>query len=147
VHLSPVSEEARLLEIKEVLSRAKKFSKSIIMGDLNSLSPHDSYNTENLVKILKEKNIIKYGENVLRFDVIKEIENEGYKDVRMITGQAFIPTTPTPYNKDPYHVAELRIDYAFVSNNMLGEVKKYEVIKDKKTDYASDHYPIYIELN
>ncbi len=146
VHLSPISEDDRLLETRELLQNVAKFSEAIIMGDFNSLSPNDPYDQKELLQIFKKNNIIKYGTEKLRFDVIKKIESEGLVDTMNYLKHPFASTTPTPSNKDPNHSANIRIDYAFLTKNIIKYFKKAEVFKNEVADMASDHYPLFIEL-
>jgi|SRR3989344_1684955 len=146
VHFSPKLEENRLDELKVLLQKMNKSQKTIIMGDINSLSPHDPYDRKSLIRTLQQKNIDKFGADELRFDVINEIEKEGFKDAWIHLNKPFDFSTPTPANKDPYHAAEIRIDYAFVSQNLLEKISGIEIVKNKTTDMASDHYPIYLEI-
>lgn len=147
VHFSPASEDARLLEVEELKKHIRKSSKAIVIGDYNSLSPLDPYNKKELLKIFKKNNIVKYGINKLRFDVINKIESLELIDATKYLKYPFITTTPTPSNKDISHTANIRIDYAFLSKNILKYLKKVEVVKSRVADTASDHYPIYIEFS
>lgn len=146
IHLSPLSEKARLVEVEELLKYITKSSKAIIMGDFNSLSSSDPYNKKELLKIFQKNNIKKYGEKRLYFDVIKKIESSRFIDAVKVFNHPFEPTTPTPSNKDFNHATNIRIDYAFVTKNIIKNLKKIEVVKNKITNQASDHYPIFIEL-
>jgi endonuclease/exonuclease/phosphatase family metal-dependent hydrolase len=146
VHLSPISENARLLEFKELLKYINKSKNAIIIGDFNSLSANDPYDKRNLLKIFQKNNIVKFGADKLRFDVIKKIESAELMDAVKYLKATFIVTTPTLSNKDINHIANIRIDYAFLTKNILKYLKKMEVFKNSVADKASDHYPLYIEL-
>lgn len=146
VHLSPISEDNRLLEIEELLKYIEKLSEVIIIGDFNSLSPHDPYNQEELLKIFKENKVTKYGTQILRFDVIKKIESSGLADAANYLNYPFTASTPTPSNQDINHIANIRIDYAFLTKNILQHLKNIEIFKNNIADEASDHYPLFIDL-
>jgi len=145
VHLSPKSEDARLLEIEKLLELIPKSSNVIVMGDFNSLSPHDPYNQEDLTEIFKAKKITKYGDKTLRFDVIEKIESLMVDGARYLKFP-FTNTTPTPSNEDEMHATDLRIDYVFLTENIVKYLKKIEILKNIKTEKASDHYPLFIDL-
>ncbi len=145
-HLSPVDEDMRLIEINEIIKNTKDYKNKVVMGDLNSLSPHDPYDREKILKVMQEKNIKKYGEDALRFDVINTFENAGYADAAIIANYPFTTTVPTPFNTDPFHADELRIDYAYVSEGLKDNIRNFAVYKTEGTDQASDHYPVYFEL-
>lgn len=146
IHLSPVSEDARLLEIEKLLKPLKKSSETIIIGDFNSLSARDPYNKRKILNIFQTNNITKYGTDKLRFEVIDTVESAGLVDVAKYLKYPFTSTTPTPSNKDKNHAAHIRIDYAFLTKNIIKYIKKIEVFKNDPTDKASDHYPLFIEL-
>lgn len=145
-HLSPVDEDMRLIEVNEILKNNADYKNKVVMGDFNSLSPHDPYDRDKILKVMQEKNIKKYGENTLRFDVINTFEDAGYTDAAIIAKYPFTTTVPTPFNTDPFHADALRIDYAYVSEGLKGKVKNFAVYKTPDSDQASDHYPVYFEL-
>ena len=147
VHFSPVSEDARLLEVEEILKYIKKDSKAIVIGDFNSLSASDSYDEKNLLKIFQKNNIKKFGDNKLSFDVIKKIESSGLVDTVDYLKCPFVATTPTSSNKDISHATNIRLDYAFLTKNILKYLRKVKVLRNGIADRASDHYPIFIELS
>ena len=147
VHFSPVSEAERLLETEELFKHVSKLNSSIILGDINSLSASDPYNRKKLLDILRKKNISKFGTDKLLFDVVKEFESMGLVDAARHLKYPFTFTTPTPSNKDFTHAANLRLDYAFLSKNVLKSLKKIKILKNKITNEASDHYPLIIKLS
>jgi len=145
VHLSPTSENARLLETGELLKYIKS-SHSVVIGDLNSLSSHDPYDRRKLLQIFKKNKISKYGKGKLRFDVIKKIESSGFTDAAIHLKYPFVASIPTSSNTDKSHAAKIRIDYAFVTKNILQHLNKIEILRNNIADKASDHYPLSIEL-
>jgi endonuclease/exonuclease/phosphatase family metal-dependent hydrolase len=147
IHLSPISEDYRLLEVRKLLRHIKKSDKAIIMGDFNSLSSYDPYDKKSLLKIFQKNGIKKYGTDKLRFDVIKKIKSVKLVDAMNYLKKPFITTTPTSSNKDINHIANIRIDYAFFTKNILKYLKRMEVFKSSSTERASDHYPLFIELS
>lgn len=147
IHLSPVSEEDRLTELDEILFHSKNYSRVIIMGDFNSLSRSDPYDKEFILQSLLEKGIKKYGENYLRFDVIDKLEKEKYIDIAKYFKKDHINTVPTLFNVDANHQVPLRIDYIFSSKSLLPYIRNIEVLKNNNSDFASDHYPFYIDLD
>jgi endonuclease/exonuclease/phosphatase family metal-dependent hydrolase len=146
VHLSPVSEDARLLEIDELLKHTQT-KNIIVMGDFNSLSEADSYDKEKLLKTFQKTNISKYGTTALHFEVIKKVEHSKLVDAAKYLKYPFTASAPTKSNVDVAHATNLRIDYAFVSTNILKYLKKIEIFKSDEAEIASDHYPLVIELS
>lgn len=146
VHFSPINEDDRLLELTNLLPYVSEFSQVIIMGDINSLSANDSYDHKVLLSQFQKNNVVKYGTDVLHFDVINKIESLGFTDASSHLNYSFTTTTPTLSNKDINHNMPIRIDYAFLSKNVLKNLSKIEILKNSITNEASDHYPLYIEL-
>ena len=146
VHLSPKLEDDRLLELEELFKNISQSEEVIIIGDFNSLSPHDSYDKDKLLEIFNAKNITKYGTDVLRFNVIEKVESFGFIDAANYLKYPFTASTPTPSNQDINHAANIRIDYAFLSKEILECLNKIEIVKNSVADQASDHYPLVINL-
>lgn len=146
IHMSPKEESSRILEFKTLLKNKSPKKSGLIMGDLNSLSPCDPYDKTKLLKRFQKLGITKYGINNLKFDLIKEIEKKGFVDTHIHFQKKFISTVPTPFNTDPHHATKLRIDYAFINKEYLPFFKKIEILKNKNSNMASDHYPIFIDL-
>ena len=74
------------------------------------------------------------------------MNSAGFKDAMFYLKLSFAASTPTPSNKDVSHSASVRIDYAFLSKNILKYLKEAKVFKNRAADKASDHYPMYIKL-
>lgn len=146
IHLSPVSEDDRLMELNKLLKYINKFPRSIIMGDFNSLSEHDLYNKRKLLSFFKKNKIKKYGVESLRFDVIKKIESFGLVDSMKYLKTPWTFSVPTSSNIDINHSVKMRVDYAFLTKNILKYLNKAEIFKNKPSDSSSDHYPFFIEL-
>jgi exodeoxyribonuclease III len=147
IHLNPNQERDRLREIGELKKHINKEEKIILTGDFNSISVHDGYDEENLICELKERKIEKFIEKgELQFKVHKEIAELGLKDVHYLFCKNFGYSVPTKFNKDKAHFTKLRLDFFYVSENLIKNVKKYEILKDKLTDEISDHYPIALEI-
>lgn len=144
VHLSHVSEKDRLKEVKNLIDIINN-KPCIIMGDLNSLSDVDPYGEEILNKF-KKLNITKFGKEKLTFSVIKKLKKLRFIDVAEYLGKSFITSVPTPFNKDPYHAVPIRIDYAFVSRELISYIKNQNILKNKKSNLGSDHYPLFIDI-
>lgn len=144
-HLTPYTEAQRLPEIKRIIETQKSFPNKILMGDMNSLSPHDGYD-ESMIKDFNEMQMKKFTENrKLCFNAIHKIESAGYKDVGFLQKQNKIYTAPTSINEANAH-SNMRLDYFFVSENLLEKVINYKVLKDDLTEKSSDHYPVIMEL-
>lgn len=143
-HLSPFNEEQRVLEIKEILKEIDK--KTILIGDLNSLSKNDNYKEKSLIKKLKNKNITKFGENEIKYEVTNILKNNNLKDIIKINSNKNEYTVPTKYNKDKFHLTKLRLDYILTTNDIENQIYA-KILRNKITTHLSDHFPILIKIN
>lgn len=122
-HLDHLGEIARSNSIKLILEKIKLINKSnlplILMGDFN-LTPSDER-----IKMIKKE--------MLDSRDISEKEPFGSEG----TFNGF------NYNK----LATERIDYIFLLKNNKLKVSKYAVFNESKNlKFASDHFPVYVEL-
>ncbi len=145
-HLSPYTEDSRLLEIDSILNQQRQYQNKILMGDMNSLSFPDDYNEE-IIKGFNETQLNKFTTNgKFRFNVINKITSLDYLDSAVIFGKQKIATVPTEIKQDEAHLTNMRVDYIFISGSLKDKLKSYSVIKNKMTEKASDHYPVIIEF-
>lgn len=138
IHHNPRNEDDRIREAKKLTSIMG--TKALIMGDFNSLSRSDDYDP-GLVKQLNAKNIQKFGETALRFDVMDLWDEQGLTDIALHLG-ANIWTVPTPANKDLNHADRLRLDYMLATPSLLPSIVSLATPKNDLTDKISDHYPL-----
>lgn len=137
IHLAQNTEDTRLNEIKKIISYQKNYKYKLIMGDFNSISPYNSIRSSN--KFSSKKHII-------RHDVIRELNHEGYVDSAVIAKKVNSITVPvTTDNEIIYH--DLRLDYIFLSDSLKKRIINYEVIINKSTNFLSDHYPVMLQIN
>jgi exodeoxyribonuclease-3 len=151
-HLCPGKESERLQEIKKILPYLQLNSNVILVGDMNSLSPHDKY-PKNIINKFNQINLEKFTRNnKLITDAISTIESSGLIDVAVHLKKNQIHTVPTRVNLPelfsiPLDQPQLRLDYIFVSKPLIGRISNYKVIRGKPAQYASDHYPIAVTFN
>lgn len=144
-HLTPYTEDLRLPEIDLVLKSQTGIKNSILMGDMNSLSKADQYDSS-IIKDFNDTQIKKYTtDGNLRFDVTEKILSAGYHDCALELKRNKDNTVPTLLNEDSAH-GHMRLDYIFLSKSLLPCLGKYRVIKNELTDKASDHYPVTVEV-
>jgi len=150
IHPYPtIPEKEKANFVKKILKGKKE--NYLLLGDFNALSPDDKYEKENLFKLfsLMAKNKMSAWKNVhdsSKSLMIKEVLKSGLKDTFKEKNKKQEITLPTK-NYSPFKnkKAGIRLDYIFCSKNF--EVLKSKIIKNKLTDIASDHYPIYAELD
>ena len=150
VHPHPrISAFDKMRFIKSVIRDKEK--NYILAGDFNSPSPEDRYNREKLVQAFRgmlkpwEGSAEKYVEKMLQGEMIEFIINSGLIDTYRATNKKkdFVFTNPTKLVAGVENSA-MRLDYIFCSKEF--KVLDAGIIKNKITDFASDHYPIYAVL-
>jgi len=147
VHLNPKDTDARLKEVRRLVELTRSYRHTVIMGDFNSLSPHDPYDHKALLKLLRKQNIEKFGVGQLRFDCIKFVEAQGFIDVMSTLNKPFTSTVPTPMNVDKMHAAPLRLDYVFISEGLRPFLRDATTLTTPLADSASDHYPLLVDFD
>jgi endonuclease/exonuclease/phosphatase family metal-dependent hydrolase len=130
----------------------------IIVGDFNSVSPLDEYNEYKLIKgftklfndFEKIKKSNKKGpkkivRDILQAKAVSFVLETGLIDTYRTKHpkKGFVFTNPTNLFKK-YQDAGMRLDYIFCSKDF--KVLKSGIIKNKLTAMASDHYPIFAEV-
>lgn len=147
-HLTPKTENERLLEVDVVDANVADGEKAVLMGDMNSLSPQDEYSNELLIE-LNKRGVTKFGVTHLSNDVISKIKEIGFDDVVRVYSEEqlySVPTPATPEGELYTHFAKLRLDYIF-TKNLKSSVRTASIIHTAETDVLSDHYPVTLELN
>jgi len=145
LHLTPLTEDDRHPEIDLIVKAQEGSENRILMGDMNSLSPHDNYDS-GMIYEFDEAQKRKFVRNSrLRFDAIKKIEGVGYFDASVLTKRNQEHTVPTLISPNMM-IPSMRLDYIFVTKGLKSSIRDYSVIKNKLTDSASDHYPVLVNL-
>jgi len=145
-HLSPGSEDRRLEQIDKIIGKLND-EDSILVGDLNSLSPLDNYDKEKLIKCFEKIDLKKFGDGKLRFDVQKKILDFGLIDSVKKFSKSFEYSVPTKFNKDFTHATKLRLDYLYITPNLLLNLKSSRILRNAETNTLSDHFPIVADFN
>lgn len=144
LHFAPHKYKKRREEVEVILSTiaaSPSQNKWIIMGDFNSFSPldKDNYADGKTVKQLQEAaKKYSFHENLvdgqyLDFDVQQKILDFGLKD----TGK-MMATKDEPKSN--------RIDYIYVSKDLISQVTSAHFIRDSFTANHSDHKPVIMEI-
>jgi exodeoxyribonuclease-3 len=144
LHLDPWQEASRDREVARLLA-ALPPGPTVITGDFNSLSRQDNYPPE-LLKQLQANGISKFGANALEFTVIDRLLQAGFIDAAAVTGK-MESTVPSPFNTDQSHEVPVRVDYIFVSPDLVPRVRNVETVKNDLTNAISDHYPVVLTLD
>lgn len=148
VHLQVIPLVSAKKQAELLKQRIPKIKKNhLVTGDFNSLSPLDNYDEKALYnnhQVFSKKGKSTVTE-LLKRTAIKEMLKKGFIDTYKEVNKEFNYTIPTDLlskNK----TTGIRIDYLFSSKEF--KVKSSEIIKNKITEMASDHYPTitYLEL-
>jgi endonuclease/exonuclease/phosphatase family metal-dependent hydrolase len=119
---------------------------TILAGDLNAISPQDLYNRKTLEigfsKFLNEK-ANKTIEDMFSFLTVRNVLNSKLTDTFIAAKKPWKHTMPTLLRSKEKD-SRIRIDYIFCSKHF--KIIDADVIQDKCTELASDHYPTYALL-
>lgn len=146
VHLSPKSEDLRLLEVGIINEAIRKDEDAVLLGDLNSLSPNDQYASTLEQDLLRHK-IVKFG-NPPQYNVIARLGQAGWNDALSDFSSPDAPVQCTVHEggEDKDHL-NLRLDYVMVTNNLVSQIVSTSVIDTPAARLASDHLPVVTVLD
>ena len=138
VHLHDSSEAERLKEISVITKYQSKHKNYIILGDLNAISRSDNHRN------LSSEESARY--DLTRFDVTDMLSRR-YVDVVSHLNVSENCTHPTVGVSHPISKSSIRIDYIFVTQSLVSNIRSGAIIKTKTSDVASDHYPVVVTLS
>jgi endonuclease/exonuclease/phosphatase family metal-dependent hydrolase len=141
-HLCPSGSAVRQREASYLALQAAPEQLTLLTGDFNSVSPHDPEPAD--FSTLAPHHRARYLADDLRLadrSVLAHLEAAGWVDVGHVLGQAHIPTVPTSGFKGT-EFATMRCDYVMATPALANYARSYQVIRNKATDVASDHYPV-----
>jgi tetratricopeptide (TPR) repeat protein len=157
IHFHPSNLERRIEEaehlLRDVAQLPDRDARIVLIGDFNGFSPVDRkfYELEPTIEpffaMLDEQHPGAKNLNAGRLDYggIERILEAGYVDViarlRPPAGP-FVGTFPTELRGDEDLGPDRRIDYIFVSPNLVESVRTARIIRDETTTLLSDHYPL-----
>ncbi len=143
LYLDDLSEDVRLNQINQLAKNFKQNKPTIIIGDLNTISPKDSRESMQRVSAFLKDNH-KYEafkaqlEDMHRSEVTSKLFKLGFKDADIYSNTTF-PTKLTSISDTPI----LRVDYCLYKSC---DVEEFKVLFDDLLDKTSDHYPILVKL-
>ncbi len=139
-HNTPQEKESLF---KDLIKR--KENPFIVAGDFNAISPKDNYNENELLKNFSRKLKDKQKAKKIVEEILKA------KTIKFLLKQDLIDTYKEKNKKKDYSYHTklsgnnlMRIDYIFCSKEF--KVLSSGIIKNRLTEIASDHYPIFAEL-
>ena len=141
------NEHQRMQWFKTVIRDRK--NPYVIGGDLNAFSPDDKYDKEKLIigfeagyKPEEKYKARKIVEDILQGKAISLLLKNGLVDTYKIKNRGFGHSFHTSLIGSNPDLS--RLDYIFCSKDF--KVTNSGIIKNKLTEKASDHYPIFAEL-
>lgn len=157
LHFTPFDYRKRRQEVELLLAHINAQSSKqqwLIMGDFNTVSPADSANysdgrmVENYLKYEKKyAPIKKLVDNKLDYTVIEKVLANGFADALKKATPEFVKTVH-PKRFEPRSGTDVtsRIDFIFVSRDLVKKILAAKVIVDDFTNNYSDHYPVLLDL-
>jgi exodeoxyribonuclease-3 len=157
LHFTPFDYRKRRQEADLLLAHIKaqgEKQKWVIMGDFNTVSPADSasYSDGRMVANYQayEKKyapIQKLADGKLDYTVIERITANGFTDALKTTTPSFVKTVhPKRFEPKTGTDVPSRIDFIFVSRDLVKKITAARVLVDTFTDNYSDHYPVLLDL-
>lgn len=154
LHFTPFDYRTRRKEADLLLAHIPPGKKWIVMGDFNTVSPQDSahYADGRLIAGYQayEKRyapIKKLVDGRLDYTVIQKILDRGFTEAVASQKPGFVKTVhPKRFEPKTGTDVSSRIDFIFVSRDLVKKIKDARVIVDTFTDNYSDHYPVLLDL-
>lgn len=141
VHLCPVGVPMRLIEAANLVPSAAPKGWVLVAGDFNSISPHDAEPDWGELSFHHRARYTGPDGKMVDRRVLETLEGAGYVDLAYKLGEHATPTVPGAAFPHAEFVP-FRADYFLASAALSHCIKSYSVIRDERTDQASDHYPI-----
>ncbi|MVZ62656.1 endonuclease/exonuclease/phosphatase family protein [Sphingobacterium humi] len=151
LHLSPHRWDKRREEISNILHSLEQqqiVENSVLLGDFNAYSPLDSVNYRDgkavaFLKGLQEKypknNYLINNEDI-DFQTIQTVLDAGYIDALKVLAIS------RPKEANMILPTKHRIDFIYLSGDMIGRISSGQFIIDDFTKKYSDHKPLFINL-
>lgn len=147
VHLNPFSPPRRRREAVWLAARfAPRRGPVLIAGDLNGLDPGTDH-TETLARlpgIHHRRHVDDTGEVDTR--AVDAFGRAGLVDLWKVAGSGPGLTVPTTKGGGK-EFSRMRLDYVFASPSLATHVTATRVVRGDETEYASDHYPVVVDLD
>ena len=156
IHFHPSDFSRRIEEAdwlkQDIASLPDTNPQIVLAGDFNGFSPTDreTYDRDdtltNFFEMLDKRDKAKnLNKGRIDFGGIKAILAQGFTDLiakSRDAHQPFVGTFPTLLVNDENHGPDRRLDYIFVSANLVDQVITSEILRDDVTETLSDHIPI-----
>ena len=146
IHLSPLSPALRAAEVGWLAGLAAPGELSLVAGDANSLAPGDPEpaNWSDLPARFRVRYVDPTG-NADR-SALAFLHAAGFVDAATTSGDPATPTVPTTAFPEAEFVP-FRSDHVLLSPALAPALTSYKVLDDDRTQAASDHLPVLVELD
>jgi exodeoxyribonuclease III len=147
-HLNPFSPYRRMREAVWLAARFRRRSggRVIVTGDLNGLAPGEDHSAEvaRLPERYRRRHLLPGGGVDTR--AVAAFAAAGYLDLWPRCGTGDGRTAPTSNGGGP-EFSGMRVDYVLATPPVAGRARTMRVVRGDETEYASDHYPVLVELD
>ena len=138
-HLNPFSGEARLIEAARLAAFCHPERQVLLMGDLNAMAPQTL--SDSLEGLEARRRVRHEFRGVIDTRAIELLNEAGFRDCAAIWGDCATTTMPTALVDDGTY-SPMRLDYILTSPALAKQLSDYEVLRDKRCEQLSDHYPV-----
>lgn len=145
-------EEAALLRA-DIQSLEEASPRIILAGDFNGFSPVDRSHYDSDLQLVpffrrldeRSPEARNLNSGSMDYGGIQAIVDQGFIDLlarERRSDMPFVGTFPTPLTADEDHGTDRRLDYIFVTPNLLPSVVSTVILRDAATERLSDHFPV-----
>ncbi|HTU56828.1 MAG TPA: endonuclease/exonuclease/phosphatase family protein [Polyangiales bacterium] len=144
-HLYPFSAEKRLREVELLLTRLDVSLPTLLLGDLNAISPRDvaTARPESWVERYRARHLDASG--VVDVRALAALERSGLIDVHASHHGETMPTRPTARYATGDRPSQ-RLDYIFASADLARTATHCAPFEHSSAETASDHRPLYADF-
>lgn len=145
VHLCPNSPAARANEASYLFNLAAPDKSVLLAGDFNSVSPDDAEPIG--LGDLPGHFRIRYAaaDGLADRTTVGSLLRSGFVDLALRCKGSSVPTVPASGFTNTEFMP-FRSDYFLATDVLAARVSGYQVLRDQRTDTASDHYPIVVDF-
>ncbi len=148
-HLDPISPYRRMREARFLAARYRPAKGPVLLaGDLNALDPGTDH-TQRLAALsepYRRRHLAPDGTADTR--AVAAFTAAGFVDLWPVAGEGAGLTVPTTRGGGPeFSAAGMRLDYLMAGPSVAARSKQARVLRGAEAEYASDHYPLAVDLD
>jgi exodeoxyribonuclease-3 len=148
-HLNPVSPHRRMREARFLAARHRPGRGPVLLaGDLNALDPDTDHTARlaGLSGLYARRHLAPDGTADTR--AIAAFRDAGFVDLWPVAGQGDGLTVPTTRGGGhEFAAGGMRLDYLMAAPAVAARATHARVIRGDEAEYASDHYPLAVDLD